>query len=64
MEKMRLELDKLQVTGFATAEAPAISAGTVRAHEATAACNGTTTCTATNCTSDCTDITSCGMPCP
>jgi hypothetical protein len=59
MEKLKLDLDTLHVDGFATMARAQRPAGTVRANE------GTTYCTnLTYCTSDCTDITSCGHPCP
>ena len=64
MEKLKLDLNALQVSGFATAETAAGNAGTVRANVLTANCNGTTACTQTYCSTDCTDITSCGHPCP
>jgi hypothetical protein len=55
MEKMKLDLDTLQVDGFATVAGKTVSVGTVRGNEATVY---------TRCTTDCTDITSCGNPCP
>lgn len=64
MEKLKLDLGNLQVSGFATAETPVSRTGTVQANEVSLHCDNTTTCTATNCTTDCTDITSCGHPCP
>jgi hypothetical protein len=56
MEKLRLDVDTLRVDGFATVSLEAKRVGTVKANE-----EGTIY---TRCTTDCTDITSCGNPCP
>jgi hypothetical protein len=54
MEKLKLNIDELKVNGFATVEGQAPTVGTVRGNAGTIY---------TRCTTDCTDITSCGNPC-
>jgi hypothetical protein len=54
MEKLKLNIDELKVNGFATVERQAPTVGTVRGNAGTIY---------TRCTTDCTDITSCGNPC-
>ncbi|HSU12486.1 hypothetical protein [Longimicrobium sp.] len=54
MEKLKLNIDELKVNGFATVEGDTPNVGTVRGNAGTIY---------TRCTSDCTDITSCGNPC-
>lgn len=55
MEKLRLDVETLQVDGFVTVAPEARREGTVQGYDATLI---------TNCTlGDCTDVTSCGRPC-
>jgi hypothetical protein len=64
MAKLKLDASELEVSGFTTVESQSQTVGTVRGNVLTQFCNGTTACTATYCSGDCTDITSCGHPCP
>jgi len=53
MNKLKLDLDSLQVDGFTTVAPEQRSEGTVLGHDATL-----------RCTSICTEIESCGHICP